>query len=63
MFFPTQLLTAGVLFTFVSYCAQLATALLSLLLGLAILAATKSEPSAQPADSGLLAAPPSSSSR
>ena len=40
LFFP-QLATAGALFTFVSYCAQLLTAALSLALGMWIMSATK----------------------
>jgi glycosyltransferase 2 family protein len=50
LFFP-QLATAGALFTFVSYCAQLLTALLSLLLGMWLMNATKrtaAEHAAQP---------------
>ena len=45
LFFP-QLATAAALFTFVSYVAQIITALLSLGLGMWLMAATK--PSAQP---------------
>jgi glycosyltransferase 2 family protein len=63
LFFP-QLATAAALFTFVSYCSQLITAGLSLLLGMWLMSATK--PAAQRAqpDAGFLSsAPPSSSVR
>lgn len=64
LYFP-QLATAAALFTFVSYCAQLITALVSLLLGLWLMSITK--PAQKPVvqcDPGFLpSAPPSSSVR
>ena len=66
MFFPQQLLTSGVVFTFISYCTQLATAALSLLLGLWILGRSK-RPAVVADNNGstasLLSAPPTQSSR
>lgn len=65
LFFP-QLATAAALFTFVSYCAQILTALLSLLLGLWVMSITKPAAQAQVVqrDPGFLpSAPPSSSVR
>jgi len=65
MFFPQQLLTSGVVFTFISYCTQLATAALSLLLGLWILGSSKRPGVAADGGgaSGMLSAPPSQTSR
>jgi hypothetical protein len=59
LFFP-QLATAAALFTFVSYCAQLITALLSLLLGLWVMSATKpaTQQVVQPGPGFLPSAPP-----
>ena len=64
LYFP-QLTAAAALFTFVSYCAQLVTALLSLLLGLWLMSVTKPADDQLPErDHGLLsAAPPPSSAR
>jgi hypothetical protein len=49
LYFPALVQTSGVLFAFVSYCVQLITAALSLLLGLWLLGRTPtpvSQPSA-----------------
>ncbi|HTU61313.1 MAG TPA: lysylphosphatidylglycerol synthase transmembrane domain-containing protein, partial [Polyangiales bacterium] len=64
LFFP-QLATAAALFTFVSYCAQIITAVLSLLLGLWVMSITKpAQAQVVQRDPGFLpSAPPSSSVR
>jgi uncharacterized membrane protein YbhN (UPF0104 family) len=59
LFFPEQA-DAALLFTFVSYCVQIVTALLSLLGGLWILSATKPAPQlVQRSDAGTLSEPSS----
>jgi hypothetical protein len=63
MFFPQLLLTSGVVFTFISYCTQLVTAALSLLLGLWIMSRTERPASAADSGGQLLSAPPSQSPR
>lgn len=60
LFFP-QLATAAALFTFVSYCTQIVTALLSLGLGMWLMSATKPGAEVAQRDAGLAA--PSASAR
>jgi hypothetical protein len=62
LYFP-QLAAAGALFTFVSYCAQLLTALLSLSLGMWLMSATKPSQAVPQSAAGFVPVPPASSAR